>query len=65
MIRSTPHSLTTDREIYHEVRSDLYLSSSVDSSDVSIKIDDSVVTLTGKVNSSCEYEAARETAFEG
>ena len=55
----------TDREIRRDVESELFWSPFVDSDEIDIEVENGVVTLRGKVESSREYSAARENAFEG
>ncbi|MEJ2024005.1 MAG: BON domain-containing protein [Deltaproteobacteria bacterium] len=55
----------SDWEIEADVKDELWWSPFVDSEDVSIEVDDGVVTLTGTVDSWSEYNAAVNNAYEG
>ncbi len=60
-----PRALGTDREIYAAIRSELFWSPFVDEDNVTILVDDGVVTLNGTVASLRERRAANENAIEG
>lgn len=53
-----------DRALRDAVESRFYWSPFVDASDIDVEADDGIVTLTGTVNSTQEYGAAAENAFE-
>ncbi|MEQ8770084.1 MAG: BON domain-containing protein [Phycisphaerales bacterium] len=54
-----------DLEIKEDVNDQLFWSPFVDADDVSVKVDDGIVTLTGSVSDYSEMTAARDNAFEG
>lgn len=53
-----------DREIREAVRTQLFWSPFVDRDDVTVAVNNGVVTLTGTVETWAEYDAATENAFE-
>ncbi len=55
----------SDDEIREDVESELFWSPFVDGGDISVSVDDGVVTLRGTVSGSRELRAAKENAFEG
>jgi osmotically-inducible protein OsmY len=55
----------TDRQIYADVRDELFWSPFVDLDDISVSVDDGIVTLSGTVGSARELEYARQNALEG
>ncbi len=58
-------TFATDTEIRQEVQDELWWSPFVDSDQVSVSVDDGVVTLTGTVDTYGERSAAVENAYEG
>lgn len=54
-----------DQEIRQDVESQLFWSPFVDSSDIDVKVEHGIVTLTGAVDDWMEWRAATENAFEG
>lgn len=65
MVTTDDEPLPTDREIYDGVQSEIFWSPFVDSEDVTVEVDDGVVTLSGYVDSGREYQAAQVNAFQG
>lgn len=57
--------LKTDREIYANIRSELYWSPFVDEDSVTVEVHDGIATLSGTVASLRELRAANENAIEG
>lgn len=57
--------LKTDSQITDSIESELWWSPFVDSDEVSVAVDDGVVTLTGTVDTWSERESATENAYEG
>jgi osmotically-inducible protein OsmY len=53
-----------DWQIRDDVKDQLYWSIHVDEDDVTVKVDNGVVTLTGEVNSWSEYLSAEKNAFQ-
>ena len=58
-------SRKNDREITDNIESELFWSPFVDSDQVTVRVDDGKATLTGKVDSWSEYNAATQNALEG
>ncbi len=58
-------SWKSDREIKDEVRRQLFWSPYVDSDDITVTVNNGVVTLTGVVHSWAERDAAERNAYEG
>jgi osmotically-inducible protein OsmY len=54
-----------DQEIKDDVETQLYWSPFVDSQDITVAVEDGVVTLTGTVEDWSEWRDAEENAFEG
>lgn len=54
-----------DWEMLADVRDQLEWSVFVDQSDISVSVDDGIVTLTGMVDSWSEYDEAEKNAFQG
>ncbi len=55
----------SDREIADNIENELFWSPFVDSDSVTVIVDDGKATLTGKVDSWSEYDAATQNALEG
>jgi osmotically-inducible protein OsmY len=55
----------SDRQIEKDIESELWWSPTVDSEDVTVKVDEGVVTMTGTVDLWSEYNAAANNAYEG
>ena len=58
-------SWKNDQEIADNIESELFWSPFVDSDQVTVSVDDGKATLTGKVDSWSEYDAATQNALEG
>jgi osmotically-inducible protein OsmY len=65
MYRAAAIPSESDREVYEDVRSELFWSPFVDAEQVAIEVDDGIVTLTGAVDSLREKTLAAENAYEG
>ncbi len=64
--RYTPgYSVKSDAEILDDVEDELWWSPFVDEDDVTVTVDNGVVTLEGTVDSWAERSAARDNAYEG
>ncbi|MFP4053475.1 MAG: BON domain-containing protein [Phycisphaerae bacterium] len=59
------HTFRSDSAIKEEISDELWWSPFVDSDQVKVSVDNGVATLTGKVDSWSELEAARQNAYEG
>jgi len=55
----------SDREMHDEIHAELMWSTSVDTEQVNIDVEDGRVTLTGTMETWHEYHAAEENAYEG
>ncbi len=55
----------SDAEIKNDIEDQLFWSPFVDSADVNVTVDDGVARLTGSMDSTSEYNAAEENAYEG
>lgn len=55
----------SDWQIKVDIENELFWSPFVDGDDVKVAVDDGIVTLTGKVDSWSEYNAAANNAYEG
>jgi osmotically-inducible protein OsmY len=60
-----PPPVRGDRDLAESVHDELWWSPFVDADDVTVTVDDGVVTLTGTVDTWTEREAAEENALEG
>ena len=65
MYRAAAIPSESDREIYEDVRSELFWSPFVDAEQVAIEVDDGVVILSGTVDSLREKRLAADNAYEG
>jgi osmotically-inducible protein OsmY len=54
----------TDRELFADVRSELFWSPFVDEEEIILDVEDGVVTLSGTVDTMREADAAKDNAFE-
>lgn len=59
------YTFLADARIAEEIRDEMWWSPFVDSDDVTVSVDDGVATLTGRVDSYSELNAATENAYEG
>jgi len=59
------HTDKSDAKIKEDIEDELFWSPFVDSDNVSVSVENGVAMLTGNVNSSSEYFAATENAYEG
>lgn len=62
---SPPNFYLSDRALKDQVEDELFWSPFVDSDQVSVDVDDGVVTLNGRVDSWSEFRSATENAYEG